>query len=195
MDDEFELIEQGAAAFSAAKTRLAKRAALVNWLNGAVAFAEQVAPGAGAPGQHLIGALNALDAGMTPVIFDGTDRTPAELDALARAVAATLIFSAVGKRKKIKKPASQARELVRHYNGMNLGSLKGLCGHVGAGLAHIDDGKFKPDQRHLPVIQRIPVVNQGWKDREAFAATWSLDFNLYDAICYDLLQDRRIFVS
>ena len=165
-DDEFELVEQGSAAFDAATTRSAKRAALLTWLKGATVFAEQFAPGAGAPGYQLSAAIEALDAHIVlPSLFAqdgaGSAPTPAKLDAQARAVAARLMSA---KSKPVGVTIAKVRGLVCQFNGMEPDKLKSLVHHVNAGMPYVENRNYKPGQKYVAVIERVPVQTAKWTD-------------------------------
>lgn len=198
MDDEFELIEDGATAFARAVTQSEKRAALVTWLRGAATFADGVVPGASAPGHQLMAAIEALDANrVAPSLFsrdgEGSAPTPAKLDAQARAVAAVRLMSA--KSKAVGVTVAKVRGLVCQFNGMDPDKLKSLVQHVNAGMPYVENGNYKPGQKYVPVIERVPIQTAKWTDAHELLTKYRIQHKLFDMICHDLHADREILDS
>jgi len=197
-DDEFEMVEQGSAAFESATTRSDKRAALLTWLKGATVFAEQVAAGAGAPGYHLAAAIEALDAnivlsGLFAHDGAGSTPTPAKLDAQARAVAAVRLMSAKSKAAGVK--IVEVRALVCQFNGMEPDKLKSLVHHVNAGIPYVESGRYKSGQKYVAVIERVPVQMAKWTDLHELLTKYRVEHRLVEIICHDLRADRDILQS
>ena len=197
-EDEFELVEQGSSAFDAATTRSEKRAALLTWLQGATMFAEQFMPGTGAPGKQLAAAIEALDANVIlPSLFAqdgaGSTPTPAKLDAQARAVAAVRLISAKSKVAGV--TMAKVRGIVCHFNGMDPDKLKSLVDHVNAGMPHVETGRYRPGQKYVPIIERVPVQTAKWIDAHELLTKYRVEHKLLDMICHDLRSDRDVLQS